>query len=70
MYSGLHVKYPLFLPDFNETCIFSRDIREILKYQISRKSLQWKPSCFMRIVGLTGIQDETNSRFSQFFEGT
>jgi len=23
MYNGLHIKYPLFLSDFNETCIFS-----------------------------------------------
>jgi hypothetical protein len=22
MYTGIHVKYPLFLSDFNETCIF------------------------------------------------
>jgi hypothetical protein len=24
MYIGLHVKYPLFLSDFNETCIFQQ----------------------------------------------
>jgi len=30
MYIGLHVKYPLFLPDFNRTSIFSKDLRKIL----------------------------------------
>jgi hypothetical protein len=25
MYVGIHVKYPLFLPDFNETCVFLKD---------------------------------------------
>jgi hypothetical protein len=33
MYIGLHVKYILFLSDFNETCNFSIDFRKILKYQ-------------------------------------
>ena len=35
MYIGLHVKYPLFLSDFNDTCIFSIDFRKIIIYQIS-----------------------------------
>ena len=28
MYIGLHVKYPLFLPDFNETLIFLTEFRK------------------------------------------
>ena len=31
MYAGIHVKYPSFLSDFNETRIFSSDLRKILK---------------------------------------
>ena len=35
MYTGIHVKYPLILSYFNETCSFSIKFRKILKYQIS-----------------------------------
>ena len=63
MYIGLHLKYLLFLSDCNENLIFSADFRKILKYQISRKSVQWKPSCSLQRDGQTR---RANSRLSQF----
>jgi hypothetical protein len=68
MYIDFYVNYPLFLSDFNDICVFSTDNQTILKYQISRKSIQWKPSCFMRTDGQTDRHDEANSSFSQFCE--
>jgi hypothetical protein len=45
---GLHVKYRLFLSDFNEILIFSTDFRKTLIFQISWKSVTWEQTCSMR----------------------
>ena len=63
LYTGLHVKCPLFLSDFNQIRIFSTDFRRVLKYQTSWKSVHWEPSCCMR----TDKHEKTNSRFSQCY---
>ena len=52
---GLHVKYPLFLLDFNETWIFVSEFRKILKYKTSWKSVQWEPSCSIWTDGRTDV---------------
>ena len=56
MYIGLHVKYMLFLSDFNETVIFSTGFRIFLKYPISRQSVAWEPSFSMQTGGQTDRQ--------------
>jgi len=53
MYTGLRVKYRLFLYDVTVTWIFSIDFRKLLKYQISWKSVQCETSCSMRTDGQT-----------------
>jgi hypothetical protein len=63
----LHVKYSLFLSDFNETRIFSTDVLKNLKYRfIKIRSLEAK---LFHADRRTGGYDEANSRFWQFFEG-
>ena len=37
MYIGLHLKYPLFGSEINETLLFSKNFRQMVKYQILRK---------------------------------
>ena len=48
MYVPLHVKWQLFLSQFNEIWISSTNFRQRLKYQISWKTVQWEPSCSIR----------------------
>jgi hypothetical protein len=60
MYLGLHVKYQLFLSDFDETWIFSTFFLKIFSYQIYRQPVQWEPSFSMRTDGGTdGQRDMT-----------
>jgi len=52
----LHVKYPLLLPDCNETWIILTDFRKILKCKISWKSALREPSFSMRTDGRTVLK--------------
>ena len=58
VYTGQHVKYLLFLADFNETWIFWTDFLKFLKCQISWKSIQWELSCSTQTDGQTGRQTD------------
>jgi hypothetical protein len=48
MHIDLHLNCQLFSSDFNETWIFPSYCRKVLKYKISWKSVQWKPSYSLR----------------------
>jgi hypothetical protein len=67
VYIGLHVKYLLFLSDFNKTWSFSKSFRKILKYETPWKSVHWEPICSLRTDGWTDRRtdghDETDSLF-------
>ena len=63
----VHVKLPLFLPDFYENLISSTDFRKILKYRMLEKAGTVGAELF-RADGRTDRHDEANSCFSQFCE--
>ena len=65
MYISLHVNYPLFLFDLNETWTLATDFRKLLMYHICWKSVHWDPSCSMR-TGQTDRHEEAKSPFLQF----
>jgi hypothetical protein len=62
------VKYPLFFTEFNDTWMFQKIFKKILKYQILWKYFQWKPSFSIWTDGRTDRYKEFNNRFSQFYE--
>ena len=49
----IHVKWPSFLSDLNETWVVSIDFRKILKYQLLWNSVKWEPRFSMRTDGRT-----------------
>ena len=51
----LHLKFPLFMSDFNEKLISSTHFRKMPKYKIERKSVQWESIC--RLIGKTKLID-------------
>jgi hypothetical protein len=69
IYIGLHLKYPLFLYDFNETWVFSIGFRKYpnIKFNENRPS---ERRVFLRLLTdeQTDRHDEANSHFSQFCE--
>ena len=69
MYIGLHVKYPLFSSNFNETLIFSRDFQK--NPQISNL-IKIRPlgAELFHADGQTDRHDEAKSRFSKICERT
>jgi len=46
---SFYIKYPLFLPDFNEALTSSTDCRKILEYQIIWKSVHCEPTSRIKL---------------------
>ena len=69
MYISLHVQYPFFLSDFNETWIFSTVFFSKKNTQISNFiKIRQVEAELSHADRRTDRHDEANSRFSQFFE--
>jgi hypothetical protein len=60
---SLHVMYPLFLSDYNETWIFPTHLPKNTHVSNFMKILPVESSCSMRINGRTDRRDKANSRF-------
>jgi hypothetical protein len=69
MYTGLHVKYPLFLSDFNKTRISQQifETRSDMKFH-KNSATGSRVVPHGQIYGRTDGHDEANNRFSQFCE--
>jgi len=63
--TGSRVNCQLFFQIVIKLRIPLQGFREVLKYQVSWKSVLWEPSCSMRMDGQTDRNDSANSRFSQ-----
>jgi hypothetical protein len=64
MYTDIHVKYPLLLSEFNETWIFSTDLK---KFQTNFMKIRHVGAEFFHADGRTDRLDESDSGFSQFW---
>jgi len=65
MYNGLHVKYRLFLSNFNETLIYSIDFPKMLTYKNFMKICPLGAELF-RVDGWTETDRRDKSQWSHF----
>jgi hypothetical protein len=66
-YIGVHVKYPLFLSEFNESLLFLTGFREILKISNIMKIPPLGAELF-NADGRTDRHNKADSHFSKFYE--